>query len=57
MIMKRIHFVFDKTTKVDTNAGQSKIWTQEEIAALPMDEYDRLEAEIDRAGEEGRIRL
>ena len=49
--------VSTKTTTVDTNAGQPKIWTQEEIAALPMDEYDRLESEIDRAGEEGRIRL
>jgi len=44
-----------KTTSVE--AQEPKIWTQEEIAALPMDEYDRLESEIDRAGEEGRIRL
>ena len=44
-----------KTTSVE--AQEPKIWTQEEIAALPMDEFDRLEAEIDRAMEEGRVRL
>ena len=54
---KAADMVSTKTTKVDTNAGQSKIWTQEEIAALPMDEFDRLESEIDRALEEGRVRL
>ena len=54
---KAADMVSTKTTTVDTNTGQPKIWTQEEIAALPMDEYDRLESEIDRAGEEGRIRL
>ena len=43
-----------KTTAVDTN--EPKIWTQEEISALPMDEYDRLEAEIDQAVREGRVR-
>ena len=53
---KAADMVSTKTTKVET-PGQPKIWTQEEIAALPMDEYDRLESEIDRAGEEGRIRL
>ena len=46
--------VSTKTTSVDTN--EPKIWTQEEIAALPMDEYDRLEAEIDQAVREGRVR-
>ena len=54
---KAADLVSTKTTTVDTNAGQSKIWTQEEIAALPMDEFDRLESEIDRAMEEGRVRL
>jgi len=54
---KAADMVSTKTTTVDTNAGQSKIWTQEEIAALPMDEFDRLESEIDRAMEEGRVRL
>ena len=54
---KAADMVSTKTTTVDTNLGQPKIWTQEEIAALPMDEYDRLEAEIDRAVEEGRVRV
>jgi len=54
---KAADMVSTKTTTVDTNLGQPKIWTQEEIASLPMDEYDRLEAEIDRAVEEGRVRL
>ena len=54
---KAADMVSTKTTTVDTNLGQPKIWTQEEIAALPMDEYDRLESEIDRAVEEGRVRL
>jgi len=54
---KAADLVSTKTTTVDTNLRQPKIWTQEEIAALPMDEYDRLEAEIDRAIEEGRVRV
>jgi hypothetical protein len=54
---KAADMVSTKTTTVDTNLGQPKIWTQEEIAALPMDEYDRLESEIDRAVEEGRVRV
>ena len=48
--------VSTKTTTVEST-GQPKIWTQEEIASLPMDEFDRLESEIDRAMEEGRVRL
>ena len=48
--------VSTKTTTVETTA-EPKIWTQEEIAALPMDEFDRLEGEIDLAMEEGRVRL
>jgi len=47
--------VSTKTTTVEST-GQPKIWTQEEIAALPMDEFDRLEGEIDKALEEGRVR-
>jgi len=54
---KAADMVSTKTTTVDTNLGQPKIWTQEEIAALPMDEFDRLESEIDLAMEEGRVRL
>ena len=46
--------VSTKTTSVE--AKEPKIWTQEEIAALPMDEFDRLESEIDRALDEGRVR-
>ena len=46
--------VSTKTTSVE--AKEAKIWTQEEIAALPMDQFDRLESEIDRALEEGRVR-
>ena len=44
-----------KTTSVE--AQEPKIWTQEEIAALPMDEFDRLESEIDLAIAEGRVRV
>ena len=47
--------VSTKTTTIDATA-EPKIWTQEEIAALPMDEFDRLEPEIDKALEEGRVR-
>jgi hypothetical protein len=53
---KAADIVSTKTTKVET-PGQPKIWTQQEIAALPMDEFDRLESEIDKAMEEGRVRL
>jgi hypothetical protein len=53
---KAADMVSTKTTTVDPT-GQPKIWTQEEIASLPMDEFDRLESEIDRAMEEGRVRL
>jgi len=45
--------VSTKTTTVDTK--QPKIWTTREIAALSMDEYDRLEKEIDQAAQEGRV--
>lgn len=46
--------VSTKTTAVDTK--QPKIWTKKEIASLSMDEYDRLESEIDQAIVEGRVR-
>ena len=45
--------VSTKTTAVDTK--QPKIWTIREIAALSMDDYDRLEKEIDKAAQEGRV--
>ena len=53
---KAADMVSTKTTTVEAT-GEPKIWTQEEIAALPMDEFDRLEGEIDLAMEEGRVRL
>ena len=46
-------FVSTKTTNVDTK--QPKIWTQREIAALSMDDYDKYEQEIDLAIREGRV--
>jgi len=46
-------FVSTKTTTVD--AKQPKIWTQREITALSMDQYDKYEQEIDRAIVEGRV--
>jgi hypothetical protein len=45
--------VSTKTTGVEPQ--QAKIWTQREIAALSLDEYDRYEEEIDRAIQEGRV--
>ena len=45
--------VSTKTTTVDTK--QPKVWTTREIAALSMDDYDRLEKEIDQAAAEGRV--
>mgnify|MGYP005990138169 CR=1 FL=1 len=45
--------VSTKTTGVEPR--EAKIWTQREIAALSIDEYDRYEEEIDRAIQEGRV--
>lgn len=45
--------VSTKTTGVEPQ--QAKIWTQREIAALSMDDYDRYEQEIDLAIQEGRV--
>lgn len=45
--------VSTKTTGVEPR--EAKIWTQREIAALSIDEYDRYEQEIDRAIAEGRV--
>ena len=42
-----------KTTNVEPK--QAKIWTEKEILALSPAEFDRLEKEIDKAWEEGRI--
>jgi len=52
---KAADMVSTKTTTIDATS-EPKIWTQEEIAALPMDEFDRLESEIDKALDEGRVR-
>ena len=44
------------STKTKTvNAGEPKIWSQREIAALSMDQYDKYEEEIDLAISEGRV--
>ena len=52
---KAADMVSTKTTTIDATS-EPKIWTQEEIAALPMDEFDRLESDIDKALEEVRVR-
>ena len=45
--------VSTKTTSVD--AKQPKIWTEREIAAMSLDQFDRHEEEIKLAMEEGRV--
>jgi hypothetical protein len=45
--------VSTKTKTVD--AGEPRIWSQREIAALSMDQYDKYEEEIDLAISEGRV--
>ena len=45
--------VSTKTTSVEPK--QEKIWSEREIAALSMDEFDRYETEISNAMQEGRI--
>ena len=45
--------VSTKTTTVDPK--QDKIWSETEIAAMSMDEFDRHEAEISEAMQQGRI--
>ena len=45
--------VSTKTTTVEPK--QDKIWTEKEIAAMSMDEFDRHEAEISEAMQQGRI--
>ena len=45
--------VSTKTTSVD--AKQPKIWTEREIAAMSLDQFDRYEDEIKLAMEEGRV--
>jgi hypothetical protein len=45
--------VSTKTTSVEPQ--QAKIWTEKEIASMSMDEFDRHEAEISEAMQQGRI--
>jgi hypothetical protein len=45
--------VSTKTTSFDSK--EPKVWTEKEILALSPAEFDRLEQEIDKAWEEGRI--
>ena len=46
--------VSTKTTTVDA-AREPKIWTEREIAAMSIDEFDALEEEINQAVNEGRV--
>jgi len=45
--------VSTKTTTVDAN--QPKIWTEREIAAMSLDQFDKYEEEIQQAISEGRV--
>lgn len=46
--------VSTKTTTVDA-AQPQRIWTEREITAMPMDQFDRFEEEINQAITEGRV--
>ena len=46
--------VSTKTTTVDAAQGQ-KIWTEREISAMSLDQFDALEDEINQAVTEGRV--
>ena len=46
--------VSTKTTTVDA-AKPQKIWTEREIAAMSMDQFDKFEKEINEAVSEGRV--
>ena len=46
-------FVSTKTTAVDVK--EPKIWTEREIAALSISQFDKYESEIDEAIMEGRV--
>ena len=45
--------VSTKTTNVDPQ--QAKIWTEREIAAMSLDQFDRHQEEIEQAMQEGRV--
>lgn len=44
-----------KARKPDPNSGK-RIWTREEISRMPLDEFERRQAEIDQAYMDGRVR-
>ena len=46
--------VSTKTTTVDVDKG-AKIWTEREIAAMSLDQFDAVEEEINQAITEGRV--
>jgi hypothetical protein len=45
--------VSTKSTTVEPK--QEKVWSEKEIAAMSMDEFDKYEDEISQAMQEGRI--
>ena len=45
--------VSTKTTSIDS--AQPKIWTEREIAAMSIDQFDKFEEEINQAMSEGRV--
>ena len=45
--------VSTKTTSID--AAQPKVWTEREIAAMSIDQFDKFEDEINQAMSEGRV--
>ena len=45
--------VSTKTTQIDS--AQPKIWTEREIAAMSVDQFDKFEDEINQAMSEGRV--
>ena len=45
--------VSTKTTNIDT--AQPKVWTEREIAAMSIDQFDKFEDEINQAMVEGRV--
>ena len=44
-----------KARKPDPNSGK-RVWTREEISRMPLDEFEKRQAEIDQAYLEGRVR-
>ena len=46
--------VSTKTTTIDVDKG-TKIWTEREIAAMSLDQFDAVEEQINQAITEGRV--